>query len=158
MAEVAVPPRSVLLAVRLLWAAVAVDAVQYAVSYFFPVTDLSQVMPPGLDLAGGALPAVLTEVYTASLLGMAALDLGTLAFLVVKVAGGKRWARGTYLLTFVLTFLLWLPSVGDLARGGDLFLAAALTLAQLALQGWALGILYSSGREWFDQEHSHRRK
>lgn len=119
-------PQSVVTAINLLWASLAVGLVKMLIDF----SNLSALAP-----------AAFTNfilVFTFALLG----------FLIFKISAGRNWARITFLVMFIIGVLPALPIVLDeFSRSA---VVGALSVAQTGLQVYALYLLFtqpSSG--WF---------
>jgi hypothetical protein len=119
-------PQSIVTAVNLLWASLAVGLVKILMDF----SNLSKVAP-----------AAFTNfilIFTFALIG----------FLIFKISAGKNWARITFLVMFVIGMLQTLPLVlGEFSRSA---VVGALSVAQIGLQGYALFLLFTQpGNGWF---------
>lgn len=114
-------PQAVSTATNLLWATLAIGLIAIAMDY----------QNFGADASAAFTNTVI--VLTFSFLG----------FLIFKIAGGKNWAR----ITFLIMFLIGLPFV---LSGLSLSVIGALSVAQTSMQIYALHLLFSRpGSGWF---------
>ncbi|MHB1206586.1 MAG: hypothetical protein ACYCZX_13535 [Rhodospirillaceae bacterium] len=83
-------------------------------------------------------PGALQEVMSAGYVLMAV----SMAWVIAKIGGGKRWARGSLLLSFVVEALWVMNQPGPLDYLSD--------IPDFVLQIYALTLLYARpGRDWF---------
>lgn len=120
-------PRSVAVAMYLLWASLAISLVSFAANY----SNLT---------AAPNLPHPLVVL---------AIEFVVYVFLVLMMYSGRNWARITFLLLFLIEIVLpvlWGVSTGKLP-GID-----AMSLAKAALQASALILVFTSpGKTWFQK-------
>ena len=119
-------PQSVVAAINLLWASLAVGLVKMLMDF----SNLSAVAP-----------AAFTNfilIFTFALIG----------FLIFKISAGRNWARITFLVMFIIGVLPTLPIVlGEFSRSA---VVGALSVAQIGLQVYALFLLFTQpGSSWF---------
>jgi hypothetical protein len=119
-------PQSVITAINLLWASLAVGLVKMLMDF----SNLS-----------AAAPAAFTNfilIFTFALIG----------FLIFKISSGRNWARVTFLVMFIIGVLPTLPIV--LVEFSRSAVVGALSVAQIGLQVYALILLFTQpGSSWF---------
>ena len=119
-------PQSVVIAVNLLWASLAVGLVKMLMDF----SNLSSVAPAAFTN--------FVLIFVFSLIG----------FLVFKISAGRNWARITFLVMFVIGMLPTLPLMFDEFSRAPV--VGALSVAQVGLQVYALFLLFTQqGSTWF---------
>jgi hypothetical protein len=123
-------PRSVTLAVTLLWVSFAIGIVRMP-------------LDPAANLKAIPHPAIVWPLV--------ALILAFFCLIILKISSGKNWARITFLVVFLLTLVLGLPSLAaELARAPVL---AAVSIASGVMQAYAAFLLFTSpGKSWFQKK------
>ena len=122
-------PQSVVTAVNLLWASLAVGLV---------------VMLMDFQNLTGVAPAVVTNLILIT-------SYALFAFLIFKISARKNWARITFLVLFIFGLLPTLHIVVD-----DFIPSAVLgglTVTQIGIQGYAFFLLFTHpSRGWFSKD------
>jgi hypothetical protein len=119
-------PHSVVVAVRLQWATLALGLVRIVVD-FARLTSLA-----------GAAFAYLIWIFTFVLM----------AFLLFKISARKNWARITLLVMFIIGIIPYLPGILADVRKSPLI--GTLSIIQTGLQAYALFLLFRSPANlWF---------
>lgn len=119
-------PKSITLAMALLWASLALGLAKFAMSYS------SLAATPNLKVTLAVLGATLA-VYI---------------LLIVMMSKGKNWARIAFLVLFLIGLVPSLPTLlADFARSP---LIGGLGLGDVVLQAWALVLVFTNpGKTWF---------
>ncbi len=119
-------PKPVAVAVTLLW-------VSYAMGLARGLMDFS------------ALTAVASLAYVAFVMFF---TFALIAYLIFRIAAGENWARIGFLVMLILGLIPTLPQIIKEWPGAPF--AAILTVLQLAIQAYALFLLFTSpGNSWF---------
>ena len=119
-------PRSVTVALYLLWASLAITVVRFAVGY--------GALAPGTNL----------QLTLAVIIG----TLVVYVFLIFMMSYGRNWARIVFLVLFLAGLVPSLPTL--LANFGQSAVVGVGSLADLVLQAWALFLMFTSpGSAWF---------
>ena len=122
-------PRTVTLAVNLLWASIAIGLVKIPLD----LPALAAIPHPGI-------------VWT-----VIALLLAFFCLLIWKISQGRNWARITYLVFFLIGLIPAIPTLLDeLGRSPVL---AVLSIAQFIMQGYAVFLVFANpGKNWFQKK------
>ena len=122
-------PRSVTLAVMLLWISLAIGVIK---------------MP--FDPAGmKAVP------FPALVWSIAAAIMAFFCVLIFMISSGRNWARITFLVLFLLGLLVGLPGV--MAEFQRAPMLALVSVAASVMQLWAVILLFTSpGKGWFGKK------
>ena len=85
-----------------------------------------------------------------------AVDLASLAWLILPITQGRNWARFVYVPVFLFRFLvlLELPTLARVS-GSELYfnVSLGLLLVQMLIRLFALCLLFfGSGAAWFEQK------
>src|SRR5258706_13861316 len=122
-------PRTVTLAVNLLWASMVLGVVKIPLD----LPALAAMPSPGLiwPIVAGVL------VF--------------FCFLIMQISSGRNWARITYLVLFLIGLIpAWPTFAAEFARSPIL---GILSVVQLAIQGYAVFLLFTSpGKTWFQKK------
>jgi hypothetical protein len=135
-------PKAVLYAERALWAWTAWICLFGVYQTSASIPDIEQAITTQLQGMVTITPQTLIAV---TVVGYAALAL-TMIWIVLKIGAGKRWARSSLLLGFILDALYTLspPHHGILGYLTD--------VPDLGLQIYALVMLYTApGSGWFNR-------
>jgi len=119
-------PKSVGIAVILLWASLAIGLIRALMAFF------------GASTAAPAGYANLVLVVAFALI----------AFLIFMISAGKNWARIAFLVLFLVGLLPMLPLILDEFSRSPL--VGTLSTAQIVMQVYALFLLFTQpGASWF---------
>ena len=122
-------PRSVTLAVTLLWVSLAIGVIK------------APFDPAGLN----AVP------YPAIVWSVAAVIMAFFCLLIFKISAGRNWARVTFLVIFLLGLVLGVP--GLMAEFQRAPVLALVSIAASVMQLWAVILLFTSpGKNWFGKK------
>jgi len=122
-------PRTVTIAVNLLWASIAVGLVKIPLD----LPALAAMPSPGL-------------VWT-----VIALVLAFFCLLIWKISLGRNWARIAYLVFFLIGLIPAAPTL--MAELGRSPVLAVLSIVQFIMQGYAVFLLYMNpGKSWFQKK------
>jgi asparagine N-glycosylation enzyme membrane subunit Stt3 len=130
--------KQVRLAVILLWIVLGLGAVNsFILSYLMP-----PVLPPNTNLS-------MSTFHTFTIIGTI-FGLGIQAWLIIKIAGGRNWARIVFLILFILG-LFFVVSF-DTKLVANNFIAGGIAILGLVLQSTAAILIFTNpGRQWFIQ-------
>ena len=122
-------PRTVTIAVNLLWASIVIGFVKIPLD----LPALAAMPSPGL-------------MWT-----VIALVLAFFCLLIWKISLGRNWARITYLGFFLIGLIPAVPTLmGELGRSPVL---AVLSIVQFIMQGYAIFLLFMTpGKAWFRKQ------
>ena len=122
-------PRTVTMAVNLLWASIAIGLVKIP-----------------LDL-----PALAAMPYPGIVWTVIALVLAFFCLLIWKVSQGRNWARYTYLVFFLIGLIPAIPTLmNELQRSPVL---VVISVVQFIMQGYAAFLLFTDpGKSWFQKK------
>ena len=122
-------PRSVTLAVTLLWVSLAIGVIK------------APFDPAGLNAV--PFPAIVWSV--------AAVIMAFFCLLILKISSGRNWARVTFLVIFLLGLVLGVP--GLMAEFQRAPVLALVSVAASVMQLWAVILLFTSpGKGWFGKK------
>lgn len=122
-------PRTVTVAVYLLWASIAIGAVKIPLD----LPTLSAMPNPGL------------------IWSIVVLVLVFFCFLILKISAGRNWARITYLVLFLIGLIPAIPTLT--AEFGRSPILGILTIAQAIMQAYAVFLLFTNpGKTWFQKK------
>ena len=141
-------PKNILLAVNLIWSALAVGIVKS----FIDLAGTMQHNPVKsfIDLAGTMQhnPALAIVISVIGVIGV--IILGLMALLNSKISSGRNWARITFLVLYLLgmvpSFFIFLAIFKESVFAGVVF------IFQAVVQAAALFLMFTKpGSEWFNK-------
>jgi len=136
-------PRSVVIAVNLLWMYMAISLVRMLTDFSYILEETKRAS----DIHGGLPPAARLMIL---IVGLGA-SAGLLVFFIIKISAGRNWARIVFLVTFIIGVPIGISQVSaEFARSP---FVGTLSVAQFGLFGYALFLLFTEpGRRWFRGE------
>ena len=127
--QLAEKPRTVTLAVNLLWASLAIGFAKIPLD----LPSLAAVPSPGI-----VWPLMI-------------LLLAFICFVIFKISSGGNWARITFLVLFLIGLIAAVPTLeSEFSRAP---IVGILSIVQGILQGYAMYLVFTSpGKTWFQKK------
>jgi len=127
--QLAEKPRTVALAVNLLWASLAIGFAKIPLD----LPSLAAVPSPGI-----VWPVVI-------------LLLAFICFVIFKISSGRNWARITFLILFLIGLVTAVPTLAsEFARAP---VVGILSIVQGIVQGYAMYLVFTNpGKTWFQKK------